>query len=172
MEPTSALFTQDESKQYLNGEIYNYDDTPYDSLMSTTKEDKDCLLPTSSITYFGSKTHLGSQFIVPGTLLFARKRRKDEFSFIGQVVYATMVQKHIQPKTPAKYQLIINHNATFNNITYKTVLDRMDRFHGSGCLKKAALYRMGYVLDSERKGSNIQAGLNAIKPIKFIITRE
>ena len=164
MEPKTAIFTQDEIRD-IKGRTYDYNDTPFDTLMSTTKEDNNCLLPYICIDYFGSKSQQGDKFIVPGALLFARKKCKHVFCYIGQVELMRKVRNHIPPNTPAKYQLTINHNATFNNIAYKTVLHRLDLFHGSGCFKKAALYHMGYILDADRKGSNIMAGLNTIKPI-------
>lgn len=143
MEPKTAIFTQDESRN-IKGITYDYNDTPFDTLMSIIKEDDDCLFPLSSIDYFGSKSQQGDKFIVPGTLLFAREKCKHEFRYIGQVTTVVKVRNHKPPNTPVKYQLIIDHNATFNNIAYKTVLNRMDLFNGSGCFKKAALYHMGF----------------------------
>ena len=62
---------------------------------------------------------------------------------------------------PAKYQLLIDHK-TFNNIEYKTVLNNLTIFSGPGCLKKSAIYQIGYKLEG-----NVQCGLNPIKKISL-----
>ena len=61
---------------------------------------------------------------------------------------------------PAKYQLIINPNISFNNIEYNTVLDKLPNIIGSGCYKKSALNKMNFTLVD-----SIQSGINIIKQI-------
>ena len=151
MRPTTAIFIQDQA----SGE-YDYNDTAYSKLISATGD----ILPLMSITYEGSKTGIGNKFIIPGAILCARKKKSNEFTYIGQVQIVRLLRA--QTKTvPAKYQLIIEH-VTINNIEYKTVLKRMT---GGAGPKVDGLKRMGFELDASRKGANIQSGLNAIKPL-------
>ena len=152
LKPTSAIFTQNEASEYPNGETYDYNDTKYENLIDFENQ--------KTIIYEGSKSGRGDNFIKSGALFFAREKKRHDFTYIGQVTFVREISKNKKPE-PAKYELTLTRNI-INKIRPLTSFEKMDEFSGPGCLKKAALFKMGFKLDKKRKGANVQCGLNAI----------
>ena len=143
MQSTTAIWTQNEASGN-----YDYKDSSYSKLITGQ----------TTIEYEGSKTGVGNKFIKKGALVFARNKRKDDFTYIGQVTSVEVLRKQTNT-SPAKFQLILDHREV-NGTPPKTVLKTIPNAGGP---KKSALTRMGFTLDASRGGANIQCGLNAIK---------
>ena len=152
LKPTTAIFAQDEPSKYPNGETYDYNDTKYENLIDFENQ--------KTIIYEGSKSGRGDKFIKSGALFFAREKKRHDFTYIGQVTFVREISKN-KNHEPAKYELTLTRNI-INKIRPLTSFEKMGEFSGPGCLKKAALFKMGFKLDKKRKGANVQCGLNAI----------
>ena len=135
----------------------NYNDTKHDELIN--KQRKYDNLQLISILYDGQLRAGLDKNIKEGSLYFSRKNKNAPFTYIGIVILVHQLSNKSSNK-PAKYQLIINPNISFNNIKYNTVLDKLPNISGSGCFKKSALHIMNYVLVD-----SIQSGINKIKQI-------
>ena len=153
--PTTLIISKDDS---------DYNDTPYSELINIRHLDGHSQLGLITVYYEGDKSGRGDKWIQKNSLFYKGKKGSNLFTYIGQVCYVKMDEPRTE-EHPAQYQLVIDPNPVFNGIKYNTQLERMDEYTGSGCIKKAALHRMGFQLDASRRGANPQSGLNAIMPL-------
>ena len=152
LKPTTAIFVQDEPSKYPNGETYDYDDTEFKNLIDFENQ--------KTIIYEGQKFGRADRFIQLGALFFAREKRWHNYKYIGQVTFVREISKNKNPE-PAKYELTLTRNI-INNIRPLTSFEKVNNFSGPGCLKEAALFKMGFKLDKKRKGASLMGSLNAI----------
>jgi hypothetical protein len=124
----------------------------------------------SLINYNGQKSENNyDKFILPLSLVLARPGEKMPFSLAGFVKSdGVNVVRPWSTEAPAKYQLLVEHIAV-NDIPYKTVLDKLPEFTGSGCFKFSALKRLGFELDEGTgKNGNPSSGINTIKFVDLV----
>mgnify|MGYP003647740072 CR=1 FL=1 len=154
--PESAVWHQDESV-YLNGTNYAYNDTNHQNILNSTKGPE--MYP---IYYEGQKSGNGDKLIKPNALFYSRKNRKDLYAYGGQIVAVKELSGRTD-ENPAKYQLIVDP-ITINGVRCGTTIKRLELFNGGGCLKKAALYKMGFMLASS---ASFMHGITAIRPNNY-----
>jgi len=140
-----------------------YKDTKFSKLVCADKDE------WSIIIHYGQTEAREDFCIKDGSLVFARDKKDTPFLFIGRVRPNGVNLICARTKdAPAKRQLVIDHSPV-NGIEYKTVLDRLPEFAGSGHWKKAALKRMGFELDKGKgKAGNHCSGLNTIKMVDIV----
>ena len=122
----------------------------------------DILLENKNIIYYeGQNNNKDDKYIKKNSILLYRKNNIDNFKFGGIVINIKLVRKYIKNIQTALYELEINRNIKINNIVVGTEFVKNSKFSGPGCLKKSALYKLGYLI----LGNN-QSGINCIKRIE------
>tara|TARA_Y100000741_G_scaffold200459_1_gene152494 strand:+ start:608 stop:1267 length:660 start_codon:yes stop_codon:yes gene_type:complete len=113
------------------------------------------------VHYEGQTLGRADKHLKKNSIYLFRNRKLHNFRF-GGIVKNIKIIREISNNTPALYELEIMKNITINNIKVGNEFSKMDRYKGPGCLKKSALFKLGY----EMLGS-VCSGINPIKKISF-----
>lgn len=159
-------------KKIFNRFYKNYIKNNLKSCVITTIEDNnyndkiDNLYKPSSnvkIYYEGQNCNRDDKHLKKNSIYFYRKKKTDVLKFGGVITNIKTVREFIKNVQPALYELEINTKIKINNIKVNTPLFKNNNFSGPGCLKKSALYKLGY----DMHGNN-SSGINPIKKIDIV----
>lgn len=150
-------------KYILHDFKYNYIENNLKSCIIHTDDSiyNDKNITNYILHYEGQTYGRDDKHLKRNSIYLFRNRKIDNFRF-GGIIKSVKIIREISSNTPALYELEIIKDIKINNIKVGDKFVKIDGYKGSGCLKKSALFKLGY----EMLGS-VYSGINPIKKIVF-----